>query len=140
MVKTCPICLEDIHKTGSKLILNCNHQFHIDCYTKYVIHTAREISEGGKDIEVRCPMCRTNDLNMVMPLLDTMEESMDTELTFSLFISEIEDIFLKQLFPTFLTLLENNRMGKRHLCSVLRKIVIDHQKHIRLCINDVKKN
>ena len=139
MVKTCPICLESISKTG-KIILNCNHHFHINCYTKYVIHETKEISEGMKEVEMKCPMCRASDLNMVMPLLETFEESTDTKLTFMLFVDEIEDVYVKELFPTLATLLNHNRMSKRHLCNVLNKIVIDHQKQLRAIINDVKKN
>ena len=140
MVKSCPICLEDIEGYKNTLTLNCNHIFHIDCYTSFMVYQAKEISLNGKSIDIKCPMCRGTDENMLIPLLEGIEEGMDSMLMLELFISEIEDTILKEFLPSLLCIIDGKRrFSKRSMMNVLRKLVKDHEKKLRLVIKDIKQ-
>lgn len=45
---TCVICQDDI-KDCSMIILKCNHKYHLNCYTQYIIQSATSKN---------CPLCR----------------------------------------------------------------------------------
>ncbi len=140
MVKTCPICLEDIKEYKNTLTLNCNHIFHIDCYTSFMMFQAKEISLNGRNIDIKCPMCRAIDENMLIPLLEGIEDGMDAQLMLVLFISEIEDKIIKEFIPSMLCIIDGKRrFSKRSMINVLRKLIKDHEKKLRLVIKDIKQ-
>ena len=140
MVKCCSICLEDIEGYNNTLTLNCNHIYHIDCYTKYILHEVQEIAKAMKGIDIKCPMCRAGDRNMFMPLLEVLEQGIEDEVLFDMFICDIEDKIIKEMIPTLLSILEGNRFSKKNLKRVMRKICYDYEKDLKLVIKDVKKS
>lgn len=140
MTKQCPICLEEIYVYKNTLTINCNHIFHINCYTQYVIHETKKVAEEMNEVKIKCPMCRSKDTNMIIPLLETIEDSINTELCCNMFIDDVEDIIIKQLFPVLLTILEGNRLSKRNLKSVLRKMITENEKELKIILKDIKKN
>mmetsp|Transcript_134400 Transcript_134400/g.429397 ORF Transcript_134400/g.429397 Transcript_134400/m.429397 type:complete len:187 (+) Transcript_134400:65-625(+) len=53
----CAICLEE--KIDSQLLrkMACNHDFHMQCFDEWLLHSHNQKSEG-----VCCPLCRTREL------------------------------------------------------------------------------
>tara|TARA_B100001057_G_scaffold457818_1_gene506435 strand:+ start:196 stop:849 length:654 start_codon:yes stop_codon:yes gene_type:complete len=48
--KRCTICLDDIISDNNKMITECNHVFHFNCFIQYVC--------DSNDVEIKCPNCR----------------------------------------------------------------------------------
>lgn len=51
----CPICLEPL-QNNSLSKLKCNHMFHTECYTKYIVNQDSNF--------LVCPMCRARILEI----------------------------------------------------------------------------
>jgi hypothetical protein len=49
----CSICLDTINKE-SYIILDCKHDFHLNCIMKHIIISIQS------NLIIRCPLCRTN--------------------------------------------------------------------------------
>ena len=137
---TCSICLIDLGETD-KLILSCKHQFHIDCYTKYIIHKVNDILNTCDMPIIKCPMCRGEDRNMFLPVLEALERGIESETNLMLFLSEIEDILLKEFIPHLMLLVnQRNKFSRRILTNILRKTLKEGEKEIKLLIKDIRNN
>ncbi len=136
MVKTCSICLEDCRKNNI-VVLDCYHNFHINCYTKYIIHEVKDKVDMG-NYNVKCPMCRKIDLNMFMPILDTLQEYIEVEADYKMFIDELEDLIVKEFLPHLISVVNGKRFSKRSMCNVLRKVISENEKVIKQILKDLK--
>jgi len=142
-MKTCPICLEDCKKKNV-LILNCSHHYHIDCYTKFVIHQVKEINDLDildlmeDDFDIKCPMCRAEDFSMTIPLYECMKDGLNAQLNLALFIEEIEDRVIKEFLPHLLAVVNGRRFSKRNMMNVLRTIIKDQEKELKNIIKDLR--
>lgn len=63
----CSICLCDLGRNG-KVILNCGHKFHLDCYMNLQ-------ADGDDNIKKKCPNCRSIQK---IPTLCKREENNNT--------------------------------------------------------------
>ena len=139
MPKACSICLVDL-EDKDKLILHCKHQFHINCYTKYIIHEVNDILNTCDIPEVKCPMCRNPDRNMFLPVLEALEDGVASKINLMLFMDEVEDILLKEFIPHLLLLVNRNKFSRRILTNILRKTLKDGEKEIKLLLKDIRNN
>ena len=137
MVKTCPICLEDCQRKNI-MILNCCHHFHIDCYTNYVLFQLKDIIEENRMlISIKCPMCRQLDNNMVLQLYEKLSKYVDDQMTYKLFVEEINDQLIKEFYPHLLSIVNSKRFSKRAMTNVLRKIIKNNEKYMKLLLRDI---
>jgi hypothetical protein len=53
MSEICSICLDEINENKNKLVTECNHTFHTNCYDKYYTTTS----------VTKCPNCRSETID-----------------------------------------------------------------------------
>lgn len=51
----CVICLEEINKLKECILLECNHCYHINCFSKYILYNLKKIKTSRC---IQCPTCR----------------------------------------------------------------------------------
>ncbi len=140
MNKACSICLMDLEDVNI-MTLSCKHTFHIDCYTKYIIHEVGNILTNCDIPVIKCPMCRGLDRNMFLPILEALEKGIESETNLMLFLDEVEDTIIKEFIPHLLLLSSyKTSFSKRILKNILRKTLKEGEKEIKLLIKDIRNN
>ena len=135
-IEKCAICLENITEKNI-VILECGHKFDICCYTKYVIHKVKDIVNLARDDEIKCPMCRKVDVSMLIPLLQTFQDNMDSEVRYSFLITDVEDLLIKQVFPHLASILHGgHRFTKDSLITTLQRTLKSSRKDLKDLIRD----
>ena len=138
----CAICLEVV---GDKniVILECKHKYHINCYTRFAVHkiTNRDGLEFDEvEDMIKCPMCRKEDFSMYLPILDTMRDGIDAQITLSIFIEEIDDRIVREFLPHITSIINNKRFSKRSMINVMRKVIRGEEKELKMLLKDMKQN
>ncbi|MBV6486004.1 MAG: hypothetical protein KFKLKKLM_02633 [Flavobacteriales bacterium] len=92
----CSICLEEILDNTSKVILQCNHKYHFNCFLKYIDsiddYDSDEVESTDTSLDkyISCPYCR-KDIKDIDPI------KFEKELTLSTidndYMTDIEDDF-----------------------------------------------
>ena len=137
-VDKCAICLEDLTEKNI-VILDCGHKFDINCYLKYAIHKAKDIINSLEEEEIKCPMCRKIDANMIVPLITELQENIDDTMVCKLAIGDFEDLVVKQLYPNIMALLDGaSRFSKRNLVATIRSAMKTNNVKVREILRDVR--
>lgn len=134
----CSICLENL--TGSsELTLICGHKFHIKCYTEFIVHRIKELSNGVQPKQVRCPYCRTRDKSMLPIMLDSIIANMEAHLVLQMFSEDVNDLVIKEFIPHMQSILNSaSTFNKRNLINVLRKTLKDNERSFKAMMKDLK--
>lgn len=54
----CVICLDEINNNIKEyILLECNHYYHNNCFSKYIVHNLKKIKQSKY---IQCPLCRRN--------------------------------------------------------------------------------
>ncbi len=134
----CPICLEELENKNI-VVLDCEHNFHINCYTNYVIHKVQDMVNEIEPNEIKCPMCRNIDANMLIPMLQTIQGSVEKEMNCNMFVDDMEDIIVKRLYPLMFSVLDGSRrFTKSNLTLTLRKVIKDNEKVVKEIFKDYR--
>lgn len=132
----CPICLDELEDKNI-VVLNCKHIFCINCYTQYVIHKVKDILHNFAEENVQCPMCRESDTNMIVPIIETVKDSIEIEEVCKISMEDVEDLFVKQFYPHIYSLIDGNRrFTKRNFVFTLKRILKDNEKALKYIIRD----
>lgn len=134
----CSICLEVLKKT-SIITLECSHTFHIKCYSEFIIHRVRDITDNrSREINAKCPLCRSYDKEMFNVFLESTEYNIGINVAFLFYTLDAEDELIKKFYPTIKCILEGqHNFTKSNLVKVLKDLIDSSSKRTKKLIKDM---